>query len=246
MARALVWPLNPDGTCTVEVEAADAGEDFIQINGHTGLIGFSARPTERLRMSADAEFFSGDNTFFRITPRHLQDYRFRANYKANEWATLGAAVRILENRNTSLDIGNLQHNRSFGFSGAFARPQSIWGLDLSYDYNDVFSQTNICFVANTQSQSSRCDQLWIAIPFRPVGLYKHFALRLGNNRAEAIEAHHRGSRLCRYQHKRQYPDPQPDRADRALELQLPSAHGLSGNCDFREADLQVRMELLRL
>ena len=140
-------PLNPDGTCTVEVEAADAGEDFIQINGHTGLIGFSARPTERLRMSADAEFFSGDNTFFRITPRHLQDYRFRANYKANEWATLGAAVRILENRNTSLDIGNLQHNRSFGFSGAFARPESIWGLDLSYDYNDVFSQTNICFVA---------------------------------------------------------------------------------------------------
>lgn len=140
-------PLNPDGTCTVAVEAADAGEDFLQINGHTGLIGFSARPTERLRMSADAEFFSGDNTFFRITPRHMQDYRFRANYKAKDWATFGAAVRLLEARNTSLDIGLLQHNRSFGFSGAFARPESMWGLDLSYDYNDIFSQTNICFVA---------------------------------------------------------------------------------------------------
>lgn len=140
-------PLNPDGTCTVDVEAADAGADFIQINSHTGLIGFSARPTKRLRMSADAEFLSADNSFFRISPRHLQDYRFRANYKANDWTTLGAAVRILENRNTSADIGSLQHNRSYGFSGVFAPPEARWGLDLSYDYNDVFSQTNICFVA---------------------------------------------------------------------------------------------------
>jgi hypothetical protein len=146
-APAAAHPLNPDGTCTVSVAEADAGDDFVQINGHTGLIGFSARPTKQFRMSADAEFFSGDNTFFRITPRHSQDYRFRANYKAKDWATFGAAVRILETRNTSLDIGGLGHNRSYGFSGVFAPPDAIWGVDLSYDYNDVFSQTNICFVA---------------------------------------------------------------------------------------------------
>jgi hypothetical protein len=146
-APAASHPLNADGTCTVVVPAADAGDDFVQINGHTGLIGFAARPTQKLRISGDAEFFSGDNTFFRITPRHLQDYRIRANYKAKEWATFGAAIRILENRNTSLDIGSLQHNRSYGFSGVFAPPDAIWGVDLSYDYNDVFSQTNICFVA---------------------------------------------------------------------------------------------------
>jgi hypothetical protein len=140
-------PLNPDGTCTAIVPAPDAGDDFIQINSHTGLLGFSARPTDKLRVSGDAEFMSADNTFFRISPRHLQDYRIRANYKAKEWATFGAAIRILENRNTSADIGNLQHNRSYGFSGAFAPPEAIWSLDLSYDYNDIFSQTNICFVA---------------------------------------------------------------------------------------------------
>lgn len=140
-------PLNPDGTCTAVVDAADAGADFAQINGHTGLIGFSARPTEKLRINADAEFLSADNVFFRITPRHLQDYRFRVNYRPKEWATFGSVVRILEARNTSLDIGNLQHNRSYGFSGSFAPPEAIWSFDLSYDYNDVFSQTNICFVA---------------------------------------------------------------------------------------------------
>jgi hypothetical protein len=145
-APAIAHPLNPDGTCTVAVEAADAGEDFTQINGSTGLVGFAAR-TDKLRASGDVEFFSGDNVFFRITPRHSQDYRFRAGYKAADWINLGAAIRILEARNTSADIGLLQHNRSYGFNAAIAKPDSIWGVDLNYDYNDIFSQTNICFVA---------------------------------------------------------------------------------------------------
>jgi hypothetical protein len=140
-------PLNADGTCTVAVPTADVGADFAEINGHTGLIGISARPLDKLRISADAEFLSADNQFFRVSPRHLQDYRIRANYQPEDWVTLGAAVRILENRNTSFDIGNLQHDRSFGFSSTFAPAEAKWSLDLSYDYNDIFSQTNICFVA---------------------------------------------------------------------------------------------------
>ena len=146
-APASAHPLNPDGTCTVLVPGADAGSDFAEINTHTGLIGFSARPTDNFRVSADAEFSSADNVFFRISPRHLQDYRFRANYKPRSWVSFGSAVRILESRNTSGDIGNLQHNRSFGFNGAFAPAEARWGIDLSYNYNDIFSQINICFVA---------------------------------------------------------------------------------------------------
>jgi hypothetical protein len=146
-APAVAHPLNPDGTCTVEVDAADVGEDFVQINGQTGLVGFAARFKDRLRLNADVEFYSADNAFFRISPRHSQDYRVRANYKVTDWSTFGAAIRILENRNTSFDIGSLQHNRSYAFSGAFAKPDSIWALDLSYDYNNIFSQINICFVA---------------------------------------------------------------------------------------------------
>lgn len=151
-APAAAHPLNPDGTCTVVAQAADVGQDFVEINGHTGIIGFSARPNNSFRLSADAEFFSGDNTFFRVTPRHSQDYRIRAQYRPESWVSLGAAVRILESRNTSFDIGGLQHNRSYGFSGVFAPPETWWALDLSYDYNDIFSQTNICFVATPNLQ----------------------------------------------------------------------------------------------
>ena len=81
-------PLNPDGTCTVAVSPADVGEDFTQINGSTGLSALPRAP-DKLRASGDVEFFSGDNVFFRITPRHAQDYRFRANYKAADWINLG-------------------------------------------------------------------------------------------------------------------------------------------------------------
>jgi len=146
-APASAHPLNPDGTCTALVPTADVGDDFFEINGHSGLIGFAARPTDNFRISGDAEFFSADNTFTRITPRHLQDYRFRTSYRPRPWASLAAVVRIQENRNKTADIGNLQHNRSYVFSGAFAPAEGKWGVDVSYGYNDVFSQTNICFVA---------------------------------------------------------------------------------------------------
>jgi len=146
-APAALHPLNPDGTCTVAVPSADTGEDFAEINGFTGLLGFAARVGEKFRMNADVEFYSADNVFFRIDPRHSQDYRVRATYKPENWVTLGAVVRILETRNTSLDIGGLGHNRSYGVTGIFAPAEAKWSLDLSYDYNDIFSQTNICFVA---------------------------------------------------------------------------------------------------
>jgi hypothetical protein len=146
---AAAHPLNPDGTCTAIANAADVGEDFVEINGHSALMGFSARPVDSFRLSADAEFFYGDNTFFRVTPRHSQDYRIRAQYRPESWMNLGAAVRILETRNTTADIGGLGHNRSYAFSGVFAPAESRWALDLSYDYNDIFSQSNICFTATT-------------------------------------------------------------------------------------------------
>jgi hypothetical protein len=139
-------PLNPDGTCTVAVPAADVGNDFFQINTQSALMGFAAR-TDKFRIMANAEFNWNDNQVFRITPRQAQDYRIRATYKPEDWVNLSAVIRILEGRNTSLDIGGLQHDRSFSFAGSFAPPEARWALDLNYDYNDVFSRTNICFVA---------------------------------------------------------------------------------------------------
>ncbi|HMC31181.1 MAG TPA: hypothetical protein VKL99_10125 [Candidatus Angelobacter sp.] len=139
---------NPAGVFT---KAADnpvlGGSDFFEINAHSALLGFSARPTNRIRFSFDTEQYYADNTFTRISPRHLQRYKGRVNAKMTEWWNFGTAINIRENRNDTADIGNKQHNRSYAFNSVFALAEAKWGLDLSYDYNDIFSQTNICFVA---------------------------------------------------------------------------------------------------
>lgn len=131
--------------CTLTVASPDTL--FVPINAHSGLIGFSARPTDDFRVGFDTEFYSADNTYTRIAPRHLQTYKALVKYTPKGWFSFGSAIKIRENRNTTADIGNFQHDRSFAFTGTIAPPEGKWGADLSYDYNDIFSQTNICFVA---------------------------------------------------------------------------------------------------
>lgn len=144
-----------NGVCTVFVpNVFPANNDFVEINGYSVLLGFSARPTKNLRFSFDTEQYYADNAFTRISPRHLQIYKGRVNYRPNNWTSFGGAVNIRENRNDTADIGNLQHNRSYAFNTVLAPPEGKWGLDLSYNYNDVFSQTNICFVATPAPPNS--------------------------------------------------------------------------------------------
>ncbi len=141
-----------NGVCTVVV--TDSGSDFVPINGQSGIFGFSARATDKLRVSFDTEVFYADNTFTRISPRHLQVYRVRTTYKPETWLSVGGTVSIRENRDNTADIGNLQHNRSYAFNAVIAPAEAKWGFDLSYDYNDIFSQTNICFVATPAPPNS--------------------------------------------------------------------------------------------
>jgi hypothetical protein len=119
--------------------------DLTEINGYSGLFGITARPTNNLRIIFDTELYSADNTFTRVVPRQYQDYRVRATYKPREWMSVGSAIVIREGRNNVSDVGHLEHNRSYSFY-ADMTPNDKFSLDLHYDYNDVFSRTNICFV----------------------------------------------------------------------------------------------------
>jgi hypothetical protein len=135
--------VDANGVCTVST--SDSEEDTIEINGYSGLFGVAAHPTDHLRVNFDTELYYADNTFTRIAPRHLQLYRVRATYTPKDWVNFGTSIYIQNNSNNTADIGNKQHNRSYSFSTVLA-PQGRWSLDLNYDYNDIASQTNICFV----------------------------------------------------------------------------------------------------
>jgi len=133
------------GVCTVTI--SDSGAEFIPISEYSGLVGFSYAKGMRFRASFDGEFYYADNTFTRIAPRHMQLYRIRATGKPKDWATLGGAIWIRNDSNNTADIGHTGHNRNYSFSAVLAPPTASWGLDLNYAYNNIFSQTNICFVS---------------------------------------------------------------------------------------------------
>ena len=137
-------PLDANGVCTTSTFAADTNS--IQIHGHSLLAGVSAHPTDKLRAGFDLELFSADNASTRISPRNLQHYKFRANYKPVAWVDLAGTVNILESRNNETTIGHKEHNRNFGFT-LLLDPKPWFGFEFGYNYDDVFSTTNICYVA---------------------------------------------------------------------------------------------------
>ncbi len=136
----------PDGSCTL-VMAGQGDTSEIPIHEHAGLFGVWFRPVSNFRISFDTELMSADNSFTRISPRQTQEYRVRARYRAANWLSLNGSFRIWEARDNVTDINNLQHDRMYGFS-ALLQPNEKFALELGYDYNDVFSQILICFVAN--------------------------------------------------------------------------------------------------
>jgi hypothetical protein len=124
---------------------ADSGETLI--NEYAGLFGIWARPVNHLKISFDTELMSADNSFTRISPRQTQEYRLRTTYKPAEWVNLSGSVTIWEGRNNVSEVSNLQHNRVFAFSAGF-QPNDKIGLELGYDYNDIYSQILVCFTSS--------------------------------------------------------------------------------------------------
>ena len=134
--------LRPDGSCFVTTEVEDAKS--ILIAEHSGLLGIWVRPNHQFRFSFDMELMSADNTLTRISPRLRGQYKSRLNWKPLDWMTFGFALNLLESRNNASEIFHKQHNRAAGFSWLL-EPNPRFALDLGYDYNHVFSQTNICY-----------------------------------------------------------------------------------------------------
>jgi len=145
----------PDGSCVLSAFSSD-GPTITEINEHSALVSIWFRPIDELRISVDTEILSADNAFTRISPRNLQHYKVRARYRPVNWASFGAVVNILENRNNVSQINNLQHNRSYGFDLAL-EPNNRFSFDIGYEYNDIFSTILVCFVSSSSPPGlSKC------------------------------------------------------------------------------------------
>ena len=121
------------------------------INEYAGVFGIWARPLPNWKISFDMDLMSADGSFTRISPTHSQEYRVRSKYKVTDWLNVNANVLIWEGRNNEFQQGDLQHNRAYGAS-ALIQPNDKLGIEIGYDYNDVFSQVLICYISVVAGQ----------------------------------------------------------------------------------------------
>jgi hypothetical protein len=135
-----------EGSATNLVAEAgnNTGRNLTQIHEHAGVVGFSAQPTDKLRLNADMMFGYNDNSFTRISPRQLQSYKIHASYDPKPWARLSGAVDIHENRDNVSMVNNLEHGRTYSAMATFSQGANLW-VDFGYHYMDIFTQTYICF-----------------------------------------------------------------------------------------------------
>jgi len=111
-----------------------------------GLFGVVFRPNRQWRINGNVEVSYANRTYTQISPEALQHYQFRASYKPRDWATISGSFNDLERKNDALNVNHLDHTRSATI-GASLTPNKFFGLDLSYGYIDIFSQTKFCFAA---------------------------------------------------------------------------------------------------
>jgi hypothetical protein len=129
-----------------------AGATVPPINEYSGLLGLWARPNQKWNIRFDMELFTADGTFTRISPMDSQEYRVRTKYDVTNWVNLNGNILVWESSNNQFGQNDLQHNRAYGVS-AMIEPNPKFGLEIGYDYNDVFSQVLICYISIAAGQN---------------------------------------------------------------------------------------------
>jgi len=119
-------------------------ESPIVVHENTALLGFWARPNRALRFNFDLERTNYDNVIVRIAPRKESRYRLQTTYAPRPWALLGGSINILQDANANSLTDYVGHNRNYGFTASLT-PRERFGMDLSYNYNDVIQNALICF-----------------------------------------------------------------------------------------------------
>ena len=139
--------MNADGSITFVIPPSTLEPPGVtDINENHAILGFWARPTEKLRFNVDADIMSADKTFTNISPLTYQQFHFQGVYKVAAWVSLNGNINIWNAQNNVPGVNGLEHNRSYGFSVQL-QPTEKFTLDLGYNYNSIYSQVLICFTA---------------------------------------------------------------------------------------------------
>jgi hypothetical protein len=125
----------------------DTSRNIIGISENTLLAGFTARPSDTLRVMGDFQFGYNDYSFTRISPRQAQSYKLHANYTPRAWINIDGALDIHENRDNVSTINDLEHGRAYSVVANFL-PKGKFSFDLAYTYTGIYTKSQICYYDN--------------------------------------------------------------------------------------------------
>jgi opacity protein-like surface antigen len=159
----------------------DTSRNITGISESTLVAGFTARPSDALRITGDFQFGYNDYSFTRISPRQVQSYKVHASYRPRAWINLDGAVDIHENRDNVSTVNDLEHGRSYSLGTTFL-PNANLSFDLGYTYTDLYTQALICYYenANGPPPATQCPASLGYVPAAVPGLgsyssKQHFA-----------------------------------------------------------------------
>jgi len=158
------WDASPRATLTLTyrykthsiVQGAGTGASslLVTINENGGIFNIAYRPTPKWRINGTIEMLYDDNALTPIGPRQTKHYRFHTLYKLRPWATFSGAFNDLERHNNTFNTGvtpidgplqHVDHTRNVGV-GLTVAPNEHYGLDINYDYSDVYISSNVCYL----------------------------------------------------------------------------------------------------
>jgi hypothetical protein len=159
-----------------EVGVPEAGNDtsvnITNISQYALLLGVTARPIDKLRITGDFQFGSNDNAFVRPDARNFQVYKVHATYRPTTWASVDGSIDIHENRDNVFTVNDLEHDRNFSFTTTLA-PNPKLAVDFGYTYLDFYSNIDVCYAATITpvQPTTPCPIVAGASPFGALSQY---------------------------------------------------------------------------
>jgi hypothetical protein len=114
------------------------------------LVGFNLRPVRQFKLFLDYERGEFDNTFTRVSPAEVDQFRIRGRFEPTRGVNLNMSWFIFDNDVPNPTVVSIQKNRGVALDFALNR-WSRWFWNLGYTRNDISTRTDITFfIANIQ------------------------------------------------------------------------------------------------
>jgi hypothetical protein len=126
------------------------------------LLGAVIQPSHAVRVNVNYDFMNSSssdsattpaNTYTREAPNRIHDIRARLQAKPREWIDFSVSGIGYIADNDDPFVNHKEHNAGFSFTTRIIPAESM-DLELDYGYQNVYSETDLCYTANPAPTST--------------------------------------------------------------------------------------------